>query len=88
MDVLWSTPICLIHTWATTKSQCNSGQYNGTGLEKYFKAGCSNDTGSGTGGIQSCGWRLHMYGMWKTEGPGGQIDPEIRVLTWTIWFKY
>ena len=33
--------------WATTKSQCNSGQSNGTGLEKHFKAGCSNYTGSG-----------------------------------------
>ena len=33
--------------WATTKSQCNSGQSNGTGLEKHFKAGYPNDTGGG-----------------------------------------
>ena len=36
----------------TTSSQCNSGQSNGTGLEKHFKAGCSNDTGSGKSHIR------------------------------------
>ena len=31
--------------WAATKSNCNTGQSNGTGLEKHFKDGCPNDTG-------------------------------------------
>ena len=39
-----TTYIC--SRWSSTKSSCNKGDSNSTGLYKHFMDGCHNDTGA------------------------------------------